>query len=354
MQQKRLTLGQLAALTDSKLIGDPNYEITGVADLDSAEAHDMSFLANPRYEQAMLKSKAGATFVRPGVVLPEGRNFLIVEDPSRAFQTVVEAFYTDSQVLTGFKGIHSTAVIHPTAVIGKNVTIGPHVVVDQNASIGDETHIGAGSYIGPYASIGTHCTIHARVVIREACKLGNRVVIQPGAVIGSCGFGFTTDQKGQHTRLTHVGNVNIADDVEIGANTVVERARFQTTEIGQGTKISNLVIIGHNVHMGKHSMVIGQTGIAGSTKIGNHVLLAAQVGVAGHIEITDGTRVAALAGVSKSITQKGDYSGIPAAPMSQYSQRAVHLRNIEKHVRKIKELSERVAALERSCEDDKE
>jgi UDP-3-O-[3-hydroxymyristoyl] glucosamine N-acyltransferase len=345
MQQKTLTLLQLAELTNSKLVGNPGFLISGVADLDSAASHEASFLANPRYEQAMLQSQAGVVFIDEKTQLPPNRNFLISENPSRAFQMAVEAFYGDSSKKSGFTGIHSSAVIHPTAKLGENVNIGPHVVIDEYAVIGEQSSIGAGSYIGAHSSLGTHCLIHPNVTIRENCKLGNRVLIQSGAVIGSCGFGFTTDQRGQHTRLAHVGCVIIEDDVEIGGNTVIEKARFQKTEIRQGTKISNLVIIGHNVQIGKHTLIIGQTGVAGSTKIGNHVLLAAQVGVAGHIEIADGTKVAACAGVSKSLP-KGDYSGVPAVPIQTYSQRAVLLRNITTHVQNIKELQKKVAELE--------
>lgn len=344
MSRKVFTLSQLASMTHSSLIGDPNIEISDVADLDSASKSDASFLANPRYVPSMQHSNAGVIFVTPQTKILEHRNFLLNDNPSKAFQQLVDLFYSDTQISSGFLGIHSSAVIHESATIGKNVQIGPHAVIDQAASIGDNTVIGAGVYIGPNSIIGVHCYIHPNVTIRENCKIGNRVIIQSGAVIGSCGFGYNTDHQGKHTKFNQVGSVTIDDDVEIGANTTIDRARFKTTKVGQGSKLDNLVQIAHGVEVGPDNMIAAQTGIAGSTTTGRLVMSGGQVAIAGHIEIGSGVMIAAKSGVSKSLPKAGKYNGIPVMPLNEYNRNAVYLRNIEKYIRKIKELEERVNA----------
>lgn len=347
MKHKGFNLAELAAYTNSKLVGDPEYRILNVSDLETADINDASFLANPRYEQAMRRSKAGVVFIDSNIPLIEGRNFLISENPSWAFQQLIDAFYGSSPSFSGFKNIHPTAVIHETSKIGQNVSIGPYVVIDQNALIGDRCYIGAGSYVGPHTTIGTDCTLHPHVTIRERCVIGNRVILQPGVIIGSCGFGYITDKQGQHTKLNQVGNVTIEDDVEIGANTTVDRSRFKTTRIGRGTKIDNLVQIGHGAIIGPHNIIVAQTGIAGSSETGKHVILAGQVAIAGHIKIADGAILSARTGASKSITKAGKYGGVPAIPLNEYNRISVHLRNIETYIREIKELKERLEKLEK-------
>lgn len=348
MPKKTFTLEELATFTQSQLIGNPSHPISNVADLESASIEDASFLANPKYEKAMLASKAGVVFVSPDTKLIAERNFLITPDPSRAFQMLVEAFIGEALNLTsGFQDIHPSAVIHETASIGKHVTIGPHAVIEKNARIGNHTTIGAGCYVGLEVSVGEHCYLHPHVTIRERCQIGNRVHVQPGAVIGSCGFGYTTSAQGQHTKLNQVGIVIIEDDVEIGANTTIDRSRFKATKIGRGSKIDNLVQIGHGVIIGEHNIIVAQTGIAGSSKTGNYVVIAGQVAIAGHLTIADKTVLSGRTGVSKSISTPGTYGGVPAMPMHEYNRNSVYLRNIGEYVAKIKALQKRIEALEK-------
>lgn len=348
MSQKSFNLEELARLTHSRLVGNPHHSITNVADLESATGEDASFLANPRYEQAMKRSLAGVIFIDTKTEPSDGRNFLINDDPSRAFQILVEVFSENAAEMTGFEGCHPTAVIHPSAQIAPDSVIGPYSVIDKNTVVGSGTKIAAHVSIGPNCVIGENCFIHPHVTIRERCTLGNRVIIQPGAVIGSCGFGYTPDKQGRHIKLNQVGTVTIEDDVEIGANTTIDRSRFKTTRIGRGTKIDNLVQIGHGVEVGQDNIIIGQTGIAGSSKTGRHVILAGQVAVAGHISLADGVIVAGCSGVSKSIPKAGKYGGVPALPIDEYNRNAVLLRGIEKHLEKIKKLEERLEELENS------
>lgn len=348
MQDKSFSLAELATQTRSQLVGKPEHRIFGVADLSSAESTDASFLANQRYEQAMRKSSAGVIFIHPSTtVLPE-RNFLINENPSQAFQHVVDSFSSELQELSGFTGIHPSAIIHETCSIGKNVTIGPHAVIDKEATIGEGTFIGAGCCVGPYTTIGKDCILHVRVTVRERCIIGNRVILQPGVVIGSCGFGYTTSKEGKHIKLNQVGNVTIGDDVEVGANTTIDRSRFKTTLIGSGTKIDNLVQIGHGVSLGTDNIIVAQTGIAGSTTTGRHVIIGGQAAIAGHIQIGDGVMVAACSGVSKSLPEAGKYGGVPALPLNEYNRLSVYQRNIESYVKRIEELEKEIQQLKES------
>ncbi len=292
----------------------------------------------------MKNSKAGVIFVDQDTLKSDGINYLVSNNPSKAFQILIDYLYPQNAHPSGFKGIHPTAVIHPTALLGTEVTIGPHAVIDEEAQIGNRTFIGAGSYIGQRTIIGEDCLLHAHATIRENCKIGNRVIIQPGAVIGSCGFGYITE-KGCHVKLNQVGHVEIEDDVEIGANTTIDRARFQSTKIGKGSKIDNLVQLGHAVRLGEHNIIVAQTGIAGSTTTGKYVVLAGQVAVAGHLHLSDGVTIAGKSGVTKSL-DTGKYGGIPAIRLDDYNRNQVLLRHIEKHVKRIEELEKRMNALE--------
>ena len=341
MKRQVLTLQELSILTESKLQGDPSFCINNVADLESAGIQDASFLGNPLYEKAMLASKAGVIFVSPSQELVKGRNFLISENPSRAFQKTVEAFIGDIKS-TGFTGIHETAVIHPSVHLGHNVQIGPRVVIDEGVFIDDNTNISAGCYIGPETKIGRDCFFHPNAVIRERCQIGNRVILQPGALIGSCGFGYTQSNEGKHTKLNQVGIVILEDDVEIGANATLDRSRFKATKIGKGTKIDNLVQIAHGVVIGDHCIIIAQTGIAGSTHIGSHVMIGGQASIGGHLIIADQVMIAAKSGVTKSIPKAGKYGGFPCVPLNEYNRNSVYLRNIETFIDQIKELKSKL------------
>jgi UDP-3-O-[3-hydroxymyristoyl] glucosamine N-acyltransferase len=347
MHKKNFSLRELADICACELIGDPHYVIHGVSDLETATAQDASFLANPRYRKIMLKSKAGVIFIDEQTACVEGINYLISRRPSIAFQKAIEAFHPQRKHPSGFQGIHPTAVIHETAQIEQDVTIAPYAVVDEYAKIGSCTFIGSGSYIGPYSTVGSHCLIYPHVVIREECHIGDRVVIQSGAIIGSCGFGFTTNEKGIHEKLTQVGNVVMEDDVEVGANTTIDRSRFKTTFIRVGSKLDNLIQVGHGAEIGAHNLIIAQTAIAGSTTTGKHVVLAGQVAVAGHLQLADGVMIAGKSAVTKSLPS-GKYGGIPAVPLPDYNRNAVFQRNIETYVKEIKSLERRVSQLERT------
>jgi UDP-3-O-[3-hydroxymyristoyl] glucosamine N-acyltransferase len=336
------TLLELSKLTGSEVVGNSDHEITGVDDLESANEQMASFLDNPRYEQQMLNSKAGVIFIQPSSPRAPGKNYLLHANPSLAFQQVIKLFIP--KVESGFTGIHPKAVVHETAKIAEGVTIGPTAVIDNHVTIGKDSKIGAGVFVGSGASIGENCTLYPNAVVRERCVVGNRVVIQPGSVIGSCGFGFFTDQKGRHHTLEQLGNVVIEDDVEIGANTTIDRARFKSTLIKRGTKIDNLVQIAHQVQIGEDNLIVSQVGIAGSTKTGRNVVIGGQVGIVGHIVITDGVMMAARSAASKSILKAGIYSGGPAIPIKEFNEQIVYIRNLKKLVSRVKALEEKFSS----------
>lgn len=349
MDSKKYTLAELAEFTKATLIGDPTHLIYGVDAIDSACSEDASFLANPKYRSLLKTTEAGVICIDRHTPAEEGKNFLVSDDPSSTFQIIVEALLLREST-TGFSGIHPTVIIHPTAKIGSRVSIGPHAVIDQGVEIGDDTQIFSFVYVGAHTRIGSGCLIHPHVTIRERCSIGNRVVLQPGAVIGSCGFGYTTNARGEHTKLDQLGVVIIEDDVEVGANTTIDRARFKTTKICQGTKIDNLVQIGHNVTLGPHNIIVSQTGIAGSVKTGRNVVMGGQAGVVGHLEIGDHVMIATRGGVSKSISEPGKYAGGPVMPLSEYNRQQVHLRKIAEHVKSIEALEKKLLELEEKME----
>lgn len=341
------TLEQLSTLSGASFAGDPHYRITGVDTLDVATAQDVSFLAHPRYTPLLAKTQAGIVCVHQDISRDPLKNFLISEDPSGTFQKIIQLILAPEKTQSGFEGIHPTAVIHSTARLGSGVSVGPYVVIDQGVTVGDQTILEAHVVIGAKTQVGSQCHFYPHSTVREGCLIGDRVILQPGAVIGSCGFGFQSNASGMHTKLQQLGNVVIEDDVEVGANTTIDRARFKTTRIGVGTKIDNLVQIGHNVQIGPHNLIVSQTGIAGSVKTGRNVVFGGQAGIVGHIEIASGVMIASRGGVSKSILQPGGkYSGAPVLPLTDHNIQQVHLRKIASYVRQIQQLEKRLTSLE--------
>lgn len=338
------TLEELSTLTQSKLLGDPFHQVSSVCGLDGATKADVSFLSNSRYKEAMKTTNAGVICIDEQTAPLPGKNYLVSKNPSKTFQLITD--FMIPPIRSGFMGIHPTAVIHPTARLGANVTIGPLVVIDQHVEIGDHTSIYPFVSIGPYAKIGNHCTLFSSSVVRERCILGDRVILQPSAIIGSCGFGYITDEQGIHQKIEQVGIVILEDDVEIGANSTVDRARFKSTIVSKGTKIDNLVQIGHNVIIGEHNIIVAQTGISGSSQTGKYVMIGGQGGVIGHVKIADYAQIATRGGVSKTITKAGQYGGSPATSLHEDQKIKVHVRNIAKYVAIIKDLEKKVKTLE--------
>jgi UDP-3-O-[3-hydroxymyristoyl] glucosamine N-acyltransferase len=343
--EKSYTLKTLAQLLNCDYFGDPNKAVTGFDDLKTATGNEVSFLANSRYQEAMKQSQAGIICVCPSTEKQEHQNYLMSEDPSFAFQQVINLFFDRQNQASGFFGIHPSAAIHPSAKISQGVKIGPFVSIDQGVEIAEGTTIVSHVSIGAGVKIGKNCLIHPQVTIREGCILQERVILQPGVVIGSCGYGYQTTKEKTHVKLEQIGIVILEDDVEIGANTTIDRARFKATIIKCGTKIDNLVQIGHNVEVGRHSLIVSQTGIAGSTKVGDHVIMGGQCGIVGHIEIAPHTILTTRSGVSKSIDKAAIYGGSPIMPLNDYNRQQVLLRNIDTLNKKIKNIEDKLSEL---------
>lgn len=321
-------------------VNPENYEkpVLGVASLEDAEEGHIAFYGNPKYLKALRRTKASAVLVPHGFAeeLPAARVW--VENPAAAFATLLEVFAPPS---FGFEpGIHSTAVVAPDASIGEGASIQAFAVIESGARIGARTVVGPHSYIGHQASLGDDCRIHPNVTVRERSKIGNRVILHPGVVVGSDGFGFEF-RDGRQQKIPQTGIVQIDDEVEIGANSTVDRARFGRTWIQEGVKIDNLVQIAHNVTIGRHSVLCAQVGISGSVRVGSFVTLAGKVGVNGHIEIGDGAIVTAMAGITKSVAPREVLVGLPAKPMREYKANYVQLRNIHKLYARVKTLEEK-------------
>lgn len=321
-------------------VAPENYDkqILGVASLADANEGDIAFYGNPKYLKVLRKSHATAVLVPHGFGEEVPAIRVWVDSPAEAFAKLLADFAP--KPIEFPKGIHPSAVVDPTAEIGEGVSIQAFAVVEAGAKIGARTRVGAHSYVGHYVTLGEDCHVYPHVTIRERSKLANRVVLHPGVVVGSDGFGYEF-RDGRQVKIPQTGIVQIDDDVEIGSNSTVDRARFGRTWIQEGTKIDNLVQIGHNVTIGKHSILCAHVGISGSTRVGSYVTLAGKVGVNGHIEIGDGAIVTAMAGVTKSVPPKEILVGLPAKPMREYKTNYVQLHNIGKLYDRVKVLEEK-------------
>jgi UDP-3-O-[3-hydroxymyristoyl] glucosamine N-acyltransferase len=341
------TLNQLAELVGGTVVGDGNIEIHRVAAIDSAQPGEITFLANPRYLPLLQTARASAIIVKPGIEAP-GRNLLVCDNPYLAFAKILTALHVHPPEA---RGVMSGAHVDPEAEIGKGVTIHPGCVVGRKVVIGDGSVLYPGVILYDQVTVGSNCLLHAGAVVREGCRIGDRVILQPGAVIGSDGFGFAPDGGG-YFKIPQVGIVVLEDDVEIGANTCIDRAAMGETRIGRGTKVDNLVQLAHGVKVGEHSIIVAQVGISGSTTIGNHCTLGGQVGVAGHIKIGDRTMIGAQSGVAGTLPGGGVYSGTPAIPHKDWLKASVSYGKLPEMRREIGQLRRQVEELAQLIKED--
>jgi len=317
------TLAQLAQEIGADVAGDGSAQITGAATLEEAAAWHVTFLSNPKYRKQLETTKAGAVIVGRNVQC-DRLNLLKTADPYFAFAKAVIALHGHRR--------HSHSGIHPGAFVDDTATIGPGTIVYP------------GVHIAARSCIGRDCILYPNVVIYDDCVIGDRVIIHAGSCIGHDGFGFATS-KGVHHKIPQVGNVIIEDDVEIGANSTIQRAAMGSTVIGKGTKIDSLVAIGHGVKVGPHSLLVSQVGIAGSTTVGHHATFAGQVGVAGHLEIGNNVTVAAQAGITNDVPDGALLMGSPAMPLLQGRRVHVLFTKLPELLERIRELERQLAAL---------
>jgi UDP-3-O-[3-hydroxymyristoyl] glucosamine N-acyltransferase len=324
------------------MIGDGgDVVITGISDLRGAAPDQISFLGNPKYEKDAEASRAAAILVGEKDAARFSFTRIVVESPSAAFGQIAALFAPPP--VPDEPGVHPTAVVAADAVLGEGVSVGPHAVISSRVKLGARCVIGANSFVGVESVIGEGTRLHPLVMVRERCAIGARVIIHSGAIIGSDGFGYDFDAKtGRHVKIAHTGTVQIDDDVEIGANTTIDRGRFGRTHIGAGAKIDNLVQIAHNVIIGAHSIVVAQTGISGSTTLGRYVTLAGQVGLAGHLTIGDRATIAAQSGLNKDVPPGAVLAGHHAVPIRESLKLEALTRRLPEIVERLKALEERL------------
>jgi UDP-3-O-[3-hydroxymyristoyl] glucosamine N-acyltransferase len=338
----RVSVKEVAALVGGSVIGDAETELTGISSLTEASSGDISFLANSKYAPFLSETKASAVLVesdqKTGNVIQ-----IVVANPDFAFAKVVETYGPKPPRIP--VGVHPSAIIGANVRLGRDVAIGAYAVIGDDCVIGDNTTLFPLVFIGPQTVVGANCLIYSQVSIRERCTIGNRVILHSGAVIGSDGFGYAS-LEGVHHKIPQVGIVVVEDDVEIGACTTIDRARFGRTRIGKGTKIDNLVQLAHNVETGQHCIIVSQVGVAGSTRLGNYVTLAGQCGVGGHLQIGDHAIVSGQAGVSKNVPPKTIVRGYPAQEMKISQAQEVAVRRLPQTQQTVKQLEARIAELE--------
>lgn len=331
-----VTVGEIVDLVGGQYEGSRDLRVTGVVPLAEAGESHLSFLSNPKYAPQLEESRAGVVLVpsdHPG----KSARFIRVKNPYFAMATVVACYFAGRPAPVG---ISKQASVAPTAKLGRNVAIGPFTTIGDGVVIGDDAVIYQNVSIESGSSIGEKTIVYPLVSIYERTKIGRRCIIHSGAVIGADGYGFATE-GGKHHKIPQIGIVRIEDDVEVGAGTCIDRAALGETVIGEGTKIDNLVQIGHNVRVGRHCLLVSQVGIAGSTELGDYVVVAGQSGFGGHLKIGNGVQVAAKSAVLEDV-ESGKVMGAPAIPFREFARREVHLRRLPDLIRRIEELEKKV------------
>jgi UDP-3-O-[3-hydroxymyristoyl] glucosamine N-acyltransferase len=333
-------LRDLAARLGCELRGDGGIEVRRVAGIDEAGPGDLTFVSNARYSARLAATHASAVILSPGTEtsLPS----LVTPHPYLTFARAVAALHAQPRPAPG---VHPAAVVDPSARLGEDVHVGALVVVGARVRVGRGTVLHPQVVLYDDVTIGSDCVLHSGVHVREGCRLGDRVVVQNGAVIGSDGFGFAKDEEGRYEKIPQIGVVVVEDDVEIGANTAIDRAVLSETRIGRGTKLDNLVQVGHSVTIGPDTVLAGQVGIAGSTRIGSRVTLAGQVGVAGHLDVGDGVIATAQSGIPNDVEAGALVSGYPAIANRTWLKSSAVFARLPELQKRLRELERRVAEL---------
>ncbi len=343
----QFTAQQIATLLQGKLEGDPTASVSDVAKIEEAVKGSLSFIANPKYEDYLYSSQASIIIVNESleIVKPITATLIRVKDAYVSFALLLEKY---SEIISGGTktGIEQPSFIAGSAKIGADVYIGAFAYVGENAVVGDGVKIYPGSYIGNNVVLGNNTKIYSGVRIYDECRLGNNVIIHSGTVVGGDGFGFAPLKDGSYKKIAQIGNVIIEDDVEIGANTTIDRATMGSTIIRKGVKLDNLIQVAHNVEIGEHTVIAAQTGISGSTKVGRYCMIGGQVGMVGHIEIADHTHINAQSGLSKSVSSSNTVlNGSPAFDYKSSLKSQAIFRNLPEMQQRLQRLEETVQEL---------
>lgn len=338
-----ITAAKIAALLEAEIHGDGSVEISGFSAADSAKAGDLTFADKERHFLAAENSQAAAILVS-GPFTSERKTLIRVPDPRVAMARLLPHFFPPAQHAPG---IHPSASVAATAQIDPTAHIGPHVAIGENVRIGARTAILGGNHIGPDCHIGDDACLYPNVVVYHGCHIGHRVILQSGVIIGGDGYGFVLDGA-DFRKVLQVGNVVIEDDVEIGANSTVDRAAFGSTLIGRGTKIDNLVHIAHNVRLGANTIIMGQVGIAGSTTVGSYTVVASQAGIAGHLKIGSQVHIGAKSGLMRDVSDGSKILGVPAVADKQTKRQWLAVQQLPEMLKRVRELEKQLAALRKS------
>jgi UDP-3-O-[3-hydroxymyristoyl] glucosamine N-acyltransferase len=342
----QFTAQQIALIVSGTIEGNPDITVSSFGKIEEATAGQLSFLANPKYNDYLYTTKASLIIVSESLQLQKNitATLIRVKDAYTAFATLLTTY--QNLKAQQKKGIETPSHIASTATLGDDIYIGAFAYVGEKVNIGNNTKIYPGVYIAENVRIGNNTTIHAGVKIYEDCVIGNDVIIHAGTVIGSDGFGFAPQPDGSYQKVPQIGNVIIEDQVEIGANTTIDRATMGSTIIKKGVKLDNLIQIAHNVEIGSQTVIAAQTGISGSTKLGQKIMIGGQAGIAGHLTIADGVKIAGGAGVTKNLEGEGkSYAGFPAEDAKQSLKTQVYTRQLPELEKRVKELEKLVAEL---------
>lgn len=334
------TLQEIADFLGGRLAGNPAIEISRVTNIADAGGHDLTFAVDPHIEEA--KACSAAAVLLPATVGDFPLPAIYVPEPRVAFARLLELF---TPPLHLHEGVSPLAYVGQDVKLGAHVTLMPFAVADDHAVIGDHAILYPHTYVGQYASIGAETTLYSNVTVREHCQVGCRVIIHSSAVVGGDGFGFTT-KDGIHTKVPQVGNVILEDDVEIGAHVGIDRATTGSTIIGHGTKIDNLVHIGHNCHIGANNLIVAQTGISGSTTVGDNVTFGGQVGTVGHIHIGGHSVYAARSGITNDMPDGVFYAGFPARPHQEWLRTEAVMKHLPELMKRMRQLEKKLAKYE--------
>ncbi len=345
---KTIKLSDIASQLECTFVGDGDLEISGVAGLDEAESGQLAFLSNPKYTPKLATTKASAVIVAKDFNAPVNLSLLHHANPYLTFARAIELFYT---VPSPAQEIHSTAVVSPSAKLGQNVRIGANSVIGDEVELGDNVVIYPNCTIYYGAKIGANSTIHSNCVVREFVQIGERCTLQNGVIVGADGFGYAKQEDGSWYKIVQSGIVVLENDVEIGANSTIDRATIGETRIKRGAKLDNLVMVGHASTVGENTLLCGQVGLAGSTKVGRNVTLAGQVGVAGHLTIGDNVIATAQTGIPNSVEPNKLISGYPAIENRAWLKSSAIFTRLPELQKSLRELQQRVAEIEKTLKE---
>lgn len=332
---------QIAEFLKGEVVGNPEVKVSDFAKIEEGRPGTLSFLSNPKYIHYLYSTQADIVLVDKTFEPTESYTATLIKVES-AYQSLATLLTLVEEAKPKKRGVHPKAVVSESAQLGEDCYVGAGAYVGEKAIIGNKVHIAPNATVGDGVKIGDNTTLHANVVVYENCKIGSRCMIHAGTVVGSDGFGFAPDEEGHYHKIPQIGNVVIEDDVEIGANTTIDRATMGSTRIAKGVKLDNLIQIAHNVEIGHDTVIAAQSGVAGSTKIGNSCVVGGQVGFVGHLSIASGSKFGAQTGVASSIKEENKiWQGYPALPIMTFRRNTVLMRQFPDIVKKINQLEKK-------------